>query len=68
MGWEPTPGRHGLSPARPGRRGGGAGGGPEANDSRDWVPLLAHLRQDLEWFKVLAQLCQESGAFASTRA
>jgi hypothetical protein len=40
----------------------------EANDSRDRGPVLAHLRQDLEWFTVLARLCQESGAFASTRA
>jgi hypothetical protein len=39
-----------------------------ANDSRDRGPVLAQLRQYLEWFKVLAQLCQESGAFASTRA
>jgi len=40
----------------------------EANDSRDRGPVLAHLRQELEWFKVLARLCHESGAFASTRA
>lgn len=39
-----------------------------ANDSRERGPVLAQLRQDLEWFKVLARLCQESGAFASTRA
>jgi len=39
-----------------------------ANDSRDRGPVLAQLRQDLERFKVLARLCQESGAFASTRA
>jgi hypothetical protein len=26
----------------------------EANDSRDRGPVLAHLRQELEWFKVLA--------------
>ena len=31
-----------------------------ANDSRDRGPVLAQLRQDLEWFKVLARLCQES--------
>jgi hypothetical protein len=40
----------------------------EANDSRDRGTVLAHLRQELEWFTVLARLCQESGAFASTRA
>jgi hypothetical protein len=40
----------------------------EANDSRDRGPVLEQLRQELERFKVLARLCHESGAFASTRA
>jgi hypothetical protein len=40
----------------------------KANDSRDREPVLTQLRQDLEWFKVLARLCHESGAFASMRA
>ena len=40
----------------------------EANSSRDRLPLLAKLRDDVEWFKVLARLCQESGGFANTRS
>ncbi len=40
----------------------------EANTSRDREPMLERLRQELEWFKVLARLCHESGGFASTRA
>lgn len=40
----------------------------EANASRVREPMLHQLRQDLEWFKVLARLCHEAGGFASTRA
>lgn len=40
----------------------------EANTSRDREPLLVQLRQELEWFKVLARLCHESGGFSSTKA
>lgn len=40
----------------------------QANTTRDREPLLLKLRQDLEWLKVLARLCHESGGFASTRA
>jgi hypothetical protein len=40
----------------------------EANASRAREPMLLQLRQDLEWFKVLARLCHEAGGFASTRA
>ena len=41
----------------------------EANNARDdRVAHLLELRQELESFKVLARLCHESGAFASTRS
>jgi len=41
----------------------------EANNARDQrATHLLELRQELENFKVLARLCQESGAFASTRS
>jgi hypothetical protein len=40
----------------------------EANSSRERLPLLCKLRDDVEWFKVLARLCQESGGFACTRS
>jgi len=40
----------------------------EANNSHDREPVLLELRRDLEWFKVLARLCHESGAFANTGA
>jgi 23S rRNA-intervening sequence protein len=38
----------------------------EANDSRDRGPVLEHLRQELEWFKVLAQLCQQYAVSGKT--
>ena len=38
----------------------------EANDSRDRGPVLAHLRQELEWFKVLARLCQQCAVSGKT--
>jgi hypothetical protein len=38
----------------------------EANDSRDRGPVLAHLRQDLEWFTVLARLCQQCAVSGKT--
>jgi hypothetical protein len=40
----------------------------EANNTVEREQVLLQLRQDLEQFKVLAQLCNESGGFASTRA
>jgi len=41
----------------------------EANNARDdRAAHLLELRQELESFKVLARLCHESGAFASTRS
>ena len=41
----------------------------EANNARDdRAARLLELRQELESFKVLARLCHESGAFASTRS
>jgi len=40
----------------------------EANASRAREPMLLQLRQDLEWFKVLARLCHEAGGFARARA
>jgi len=40
----------------------------EANNNREREPILLELRRDLEWFKVLARLCHESGAFAGTKA
>ncbi len=40
----------------------------EANNSRERGALLEKLRRELEWFKVLARLCHESGAFRNTRA
>jgi len=41
----------------------------EANNARDdRTAHLLELRQELESFKVLARLCHESGAFASTRS
>jgi len=40
----------------------------EANSTSARRPVLLQLRQDLEWFKVLARLCHEAGGFASTRA
>ncbi len=40
-----------------------------ANNAReDRVAHLLELRQELESFKVLTRLCQDSGAFASTRS
>lgn len=38
----------------------------EANDRRDRGPVLAHLRQELEWFKVLARLCQQCAVSGKT--
>jgi|SRR5882724_1070223 len=38
----------------------------EANDSRDREPVLTQLRQDLEWFKVLARLCQQCAVSGKT--
>jgi hypothetical protein len=38
----------------------------EANDSRDLGPVLAYLRQELEWFKVLARLCQPCAVLGKT--
>lgn len=40
----------------------------EANGTRARRPVLLQLRQNLEWFKVLARLCHEAGGFVSTRA
>jgi 23S rRNA-intervening sequence protein len=38
----------------------------EANDSRDRGPVLTRLRQELEWFKVLARLCQQYAVSGKT--
>ncbi len=38
------------------------------NESEDRAVRLLELRQELESFKVLARLCQDSGAFSSTRS
>ena len=40
----------------------------EANNSPNREQVLLELRRSLEWFKVLARLCHESGGFASTRS
>jgi hypothetical protein len=42
----------------------------EANSQRGEArkETLLRLRQELEWFKVLARLCHESNAFATTKA
>ena len=38
----------------------------EANSTRNRRELLLQLREAMEWFKVLARLCHESGGFAGT--
>ena len=38
----------------------------EANSIRNRRELLLQLREAMEWFKVLARLCHESGGFAGT--
>lgn len=40
----------------------------EANNARERRELLLELRRELESFKVLARLCQDSGGFSSTRS
>ena len=40
----------------------------EANSTRNRREMLLKLREDLEWFKVLARLRHESGGFAGSRS